>query len=200
MGNQTEKDPVLSDKLYKIGDTVFIIGYFSFMILYYISRQMYRKKWEILIGDKFVDHFFIRTLFIIVSLIGAIICLVACRRNKSKYTSRYVTIIVVYSLLLIMTIAFSISSIPISSSREEVNLPNDKNVTLIWEEQSDGEYLYVCNMHGIFAKKLVDAIIFDHNHDYKFDYYENDDTYTVTTYCTGTNGQTIPWTDEFKLK
>ena len=198
MSNKTEKDPVLSDKLYKRGYAVFNIGFLLFAIMTCAQQLMRRNKWEILIGEKFFNNYLILILFIIVPLIGGLMCLVACKRNKSKYTSLYVTVIVFYSLLLIMNTAFSISSITISSSREEVNLPNNKTVTLIWEKQYYGEYLYVCDVHGIFAKKLVGTTIFDHN--YKFDYDKNSDTYTVTTYSKGINGQTILRTNKFKLK
>lgn len=203
MSNETEKDPVLSDKLYKRGSILFNIGLLSFVTLNCAQQIMYRNKWEILIGENFFNPFFIIILFFIVCLTGAIICLVACKRNKSKYTSRFIAIVVICSITLISTAALSIYeevSNDISYSREEVNLPNDKTVTLIWEEHSDGEYLYICDMHGIFAQKVAYTNIFDHNHDYKFDYDENSDTYTVTTYHENSNGQTIPWTRKFKLK
>ena len=200
MSTKTEKDPVLSDKLYKRGYAVFNIGFLLFAITNCARQITYHKKWEILVGEKFFNPFFIIILFIIISLIGTIMCLVACKRNKSKYTSRFIAIVVIISIMLIGFTAFSISLIPISSSYEEVNLPNDKNIALVWEEQSDGEYLYVCDVHGIFAKKVADTRIFDHNHDYKFDYDESDDTYSVTTYHENSSGQTIPITDKFKLK
>ena len=200
MSNETEKDPVLSDKLYKKGSILFNIGLLSFVTLNCAQQIMYRNKWEILIGENFFNPFFIIILFFIVCLTGAIICLVACKKNKSKYTSRFIAMVIISSIMLIGTAAFSISSIPISSSYEEVNLPNDKTVTLIWEEKSYGEYLYVCDMHGIFAQKVAYTNIFDYNHDYKFDYDESDDTYSVTTYHENSNGQIIPWTRKFKLK
>ena len=200
MSNETEKDPVLSDKLYKRGYAVFNIGFLLFAISNCISQEMNRRKWEILIGEKFFNNYLIFIFFIIVPLIGGLMCLVACKRNKSKYASRYVTVIVVYLLLLIMLIAFSISSTPISSSYEEVNLPNDKTVTLICEEQPYVERLIVCDVHWIFAKKVTYTIIPDHNYNCKFDYDENDDTYSITIYYENSNEKTIPSTDKFKLK
>ncbi|HNX63874.1 MAG TPA: hypothetical protein PKI60_01635 [Oscillospiraceae bacterium] len=200
MGYGTEKDPVFSDKLYKRGSAVFIISSLLYMTLFVIWMIMVSNDWEILIGEKILNHFFIIFLFLMLTLIGIIINLVACKRNKSKYTSQFIALIIISSIMLIGTAAFSISSIPISSSYEDVNLPNDKNVTLIWEEHSYGEYLYVCDVHGVFAKKVAMAAILDHNYDYKFDYDESDDTYSVTTYHENSNGQIIPSTDKFKLK
>ena len=199
MDNQAEKDPVLSDKLYKIGNTFYIISSLSIMILSLTWYIMYKNNWKIIIGETFLNPYFIFIVFIIFSLLGTIMCLVACKKNKSNCASFFPRIIYLSLILIMMILRFLMLSNSISLSREEVNLPNDKNVTLLWEEKYYGSYLTVCDMHGIFAKKLATEIIFDHNHDYKFDYDKSNDTYTLTTYYENSNGQTIPRTDEFKL-